>query len=698
MKIFRRRKNTHKKTSSILSFRLNLLFFIIFLLFAVLIAQLAYLQIVYGGKFQAEVDRTDQSVIKAPVPRGLIYDSKGRVIVSNKAENAVTYTKSSDVNPKQMYNVANDLSKMITVDTADLTPRQEADYYLTNTKNYQKIYKKLPRNQKMSGKEQLENSVVYDNMVKAVQKKGIELTPQQKNSAMIFSKMSSSYQLSTTLIKNSGLSTNEIAKVSEHLSQLPGVGLGTDWNRSYPEGEDIKDIVGNVSTEKQGLPQDQITELLAKGYSRNDRVGTSYLEKSYESILSGSKRETQVEVNSKNSVTDSKEVYKGSAGDNINLTIDSKFQQAVEKILKNTYASAQASGYTQYSDGAYVVAMNPKTGEILAMAGINRNTQTGETNSDALGVINRTFVVGSAVKSATVLGALMDGVITPSNNYLPDEPVYLPATPVKKSIYPIGTFSGMNAAQALEVSSNNYMMKLAMLEGHAKYVPNKYISMNPDIFTKMRGYFNQFGLGVKTGIDLPGEASGIEGPTLNDDGAVKVGSALDLAYGNYDAYTPIQVVQYMATIANGGYRVQPHIVKSISSNVDGKQKTIYSATPKVLNKVGSTTDEIGVVKQGMYQVTHGSGAWTTASSLKGLNPSVSGKTGTAESFFYDPKNPDNTNPPSTLTSSFVGYAPSDDPEIVINVVFPNLTNDKGHFNTIAAKQIFEEYFKENEMK
>ncbi|MGR3741626.1 peptidoglycan D,D-transpeptidase FtsI family protein [Companilactobacillus sp. DQM5] len=695
MNIFKRKTNKKRGTKSILPFRLNLLFFIVFLLFAALIAQLAYLQIVYGGKFQAEVSRTDKSIITSSVPRGIIYDSKGRAIVSNKAENAITFTKSSDIDNIQMYNTANKLSRIITVDTDKLTSRQEADYYLANTRNYQKELGKLPRNKKYNGKEQLENSVIYKNLVDFVKKEDIHLTKQQQNAAAIFNKMSSSYQLSTTFIKSSDVTSNEMAQVGEHLTELPGIGLGTDWNRNYPEGESIRELVGNVSSEKQGLPEDQISELLAKGYSRNDRVGTSYLEKSYESVLSGSKTKTQLNVNSKNKVTDSKVVYKGTSGDNLTLTIDSEFQNSVENILKQTFASAKANGVAQYADGAYAVAMNPKTGAILAMAGINSNPKTGEQQDDALGVINRTFVMGSVVKGATVLGGLMDGAITPSSNTMPDDPIYLPGTPVKKSSYPIGTFGALNATSALEYSSNTYMMHLALKEANAKYIPNKYIKMDPNIFSKLRGYFNQFGLGVKTGIDLPGEAAGIEGPTLNEEGQVKVGSALDLSFGNYDSYTIMQLGQYVSTIANNGYRMKPYVVQSISSQKGDKTTVNYNASPQVMNKIDATSEQIGVVKQGFYQVIHGAHGWTTGKPLQDVKPEIAGKTGTAQSFYYDPQNPDNPNPPETITDSFIGYAPYNDPQIAIALVFPNLTSEKGGYNTTAAKEIIQEYFKEN---
>lgn len=248
----------------------------------------------------------------------------------------------------------------------------------------------------------------------------------------------------------------------------------------------------------------------------------------------------------------------------------------------------------------------------------------------------------------------------------------------------------MNAVTALEVSSNIYMMRLALKEGNADYIANSYIHMDDDIFTKLRGYFNQFGLGVKTGIDIPGELSGYEGSTLNESGLLKVGSALDLSYGNYDAYTLIQMAQYVSTIANGGYRMKPYLVESVESsdNNGNANKSVTNTSPTVLNRVGFTSSELAVVKQGFYNVVHGSNAWGTAHTLKDISPSVSGKTGTAQSFYSD-----GDSLTSTITSSFVGYAPSSDPEIAVAIVFPNLSESAtAHYNLNMAQEMIQDYF------
>nr|WP_137611501.1 penicillin-binding protein 2 [Companilactobacillus huachuanensis] len=689
------KKRTGSQAKSTIPFRLNLLFFIVFVLFAMLVAQLAYLQIVYGGKFQAEVDRTDKTVMTGSVPRGMIYDSKGRLLVGNSTANAITYTKSGSVKSSDIYTIASRLTKYMTVSVDDLTERDKADYILAAPNKSTQVAKQMPKSDRVdSNGDALSANKIYANEVKYVQKEGIHLNDKDLQRASLFKKMSAAYSLSTVFLKDKNLSAREIAQVSEHLTELPGISIGSNWTRDYPQGKSIASIIGGVSTEQQGIPDDEINSMLASGYSRNDRVGTSYLEKNYESILSGTKSQRQVQIGSNNQIKKSTVLYKGQKGGNLNLTIDSSFQKKVQEDLNTQYSAAKAAGITQYSDGAYAVVLNPKTGAVLAMAGIHNDPKTGDTTEDALGVINRTFVMGSAVKGATVLGALMDGVITPENNTQADDPIYLPGTPVKKSVYPAGTFSSLDAVRALQFSSNIYMMNLALKEGHAKYVPNESISMDSDIFSKLRGYFNQFGLGVKTGIDISGETTGIEGSTTNSDGKLKTGSALDLAYGNYDAYTLIEMAQYISTIANGGYRLKPYIVQSIQKTKDdGTKGALTSVTkPSVLNKVGFTQDDLNVVRKGMYAAVHGSGYWTTATKLADLSPAVAAKTGTAQSFYYDPDNP-SSDPPETITTSLVSFGPYDDPNVAMAIVFPNLTSESGSYPNLLAHQIYTDYYK-----
>ncbi|WP_462400676.1 peptidoglycan D,D-transpeptidase FtsI family protein [Lacticaseibacillus pantheris] len=684
-----------KRPKSRIPFRLNLLFFFVFVLFALLVGQLAYLQIINGSSFSEVVNSSSSTTVEGTVPRGMIYDSEGRVMVSNKANKAITYTKNVSVTSAQMEKVATVLATYINADTSSLTKRQELDYYLANKHNLKRVNKQLTKAQLKLGATKL-----YKLELKAAKKIMPSLSSKQKTAAAIYYKMNSASEFSTVYLKETGVTSTEVAQVGEHLSSMPGVNLGTDWTNSYPNGKSMLSIIGSVSTSKQGLPEDSLSAYLTEGYSRNDRVGTSYLQKQYEDVLKGSKSQTKVTVNSNNSVTSAVQQYAGSAGENLNLTLDSKFQGQVADIVKKYYQSAVSSGAASLSDGAYAVVMNPSTGAVLAMTGYKHNFKKNTITENALGTINQTFVMGSVVKPAMVLGALEDGVITTSNSSLPDVPIYLKGTPVKKSWYNIGAYSSLTADHALEISSNIYMMRLAMREGNAKYEANSYLTMDNDIFSKMRRHFGEFGLGIKTGIDLPGEVTGLEGATHNSYGALAVGSALDLSYGNYDAYTTMQLADYVSTVANDGYRMRPYLVQSITdSSKSSKSKSVLSTTqPEVLGKIGATQADVNLVKQGMWMTVHGSDSNRTVSALNDLNPGVAAKSGTAQTFAHSDPTDSSSPLVETTTISLVAFAPAKNPQIAVALVIPNLTSTSGAWNTSMAHDIIESYYKLHNVK
>lgn len=597
----------------------------------------------------------------------MIYDATGKVMVGNQATQAITYTKGQNVDSDDLYKIANRLGNYLTVPTSRLTTRNQQDYYLAN-KQHLKTVIKLAKS--------TDSSSQYDDAIDYLNRHPhyFKLTKSEKNKAMIYGSMSGAYSLSTTYIKSKNVSAKELAEVSEHLSEMPGVKIGTAWSRNYPSGKDVKSLAGTVST--TGLPSDEVNSLLSQGYSRNDNVGQSYLEKQYQATLAGSKSQTQV-TTSGNNVTKTKVTYPGKKGDNLVLTVNAKFQNDVQKILKGNFPAGGNS------TGVYAVVMNPYTGAIYAMGGIDRNPATGKMTDDQIGAINHPITMGSVVKPATIMGGLMEKVITPENNTLTDTPIKVAGTSVKSSWFNKSGSASMalSAPEALEVSSNSYMMQIAMKEGGMNYHSGAQLTLKPSIFTKMRYYYNMFGLGQKTGIDLPGEVSGYKGPSKKKN----IGSALDLSYGNYDGYTTIQLAQYMSTIANGGYRMKPYIVKEIrGTKSNGELGNItYTAQPQVQQVIPAPKSYFELVRRGLYLVTHGTNSYTTAKSLSSVKPSISAKTGTAETFYKKQ---------STETLSFAGYAPSDKPQVVVALAIANASG--GENNLTMAKQIFQAYWKD----
>ena len=672
MKLFKKITANRDPNKSHIPFRLNFLFFIVFLLFAALIGQLAYLQVDYGQKFRTEVNSANNTTATANVQRGSVYDSAGRVLVGNKSHQAIQYTKGLNVASTKMYSVATKLSEYLAIPTNTLTDRNLADYYLASASNLKAVSKKV--------KTSSDEDVVYAREVAYAEKNLINnFTPQQKKAAAIYYKMNSAYSLSTVNIKSTGVTSTELAQIGEHQSEMPGVKVGTSWTRSYPNGTDLSSVLGTVTTEKQGLPSDDVKTLLAEGYSRDDSVGQSQLEKQYENVLRGTK--SQTEVKTQDGVIQKEiEKYGGSKGDNIQLTVNAKFQKQVQSIMKSVVSSN--TGSNPYMSGGYAVVMNPSTGAVYALAGIDRDTSTGKMTENALGTINQSIVMGSVVKGATVMGALQDGVITPTNSTLTDTPIKLAGTAAKTSWFNKGggTSLSLNASTAMEVSSNSYMMQLAMKEGNYSYASGKALTMSTSVFSKLRGYFNEFGLGVKTGIDLPGEATGYQG----DSSRTSIGKALDLSYGNYDSYTTIQVAQYISTMANGGRRIAPHVVGAITgTNANGTQgKVKANVSPRVLNTIDVPSSYFDVVHQGYWDVVHGNSAYKTGSALSSLSPAVAAKSGTAETFHGSA---------STETLSLATYAPFKNPKVAMAIVFPGMSG--GAANTTAATQIYKAFWK-----
>ncbi|MBA1307636.1 penicillin-binding protein 2, partial [Pseudomonas stutzeri] len=162
------------------------------------------------------------------------------------------------------------------------------------------------------------------------------------------------------------VTNTELAEVGERLSDFPGVKLGTSWSRQYPEGDEFKALVGTVTNEATGLPESKLHTLLAQGYSQNEPVGNSSLEMGYESILKGSASQTLVTTGSNGQVKSSQIKYNGQAGDNVKLTINARFQSEVQKILEDNVPGGDV-------EGAYATVINPFTGGIYAMAGVDRN-------------------------------------------------------------------------------------------------------------------------------------------------------------------------------------------------------------------------------------------------------------------------------------------------------------------------------------
>lgn len=681
-----KRKLKKKKKKSHIPFRLNLLFLIVFFSFIALISRLAYIQLVKGDEFVALVQRTETTTAKKSVPRGSIYDSQGRILVGNKPKLAINYTRPADVKASTMLETAKKLTTLISVDASELKERDLKDYWVAT--NPDKVDSLLTAEEKKRiAKENLSTSQTYEMQLEHIPADELNYSDAEKQVIAIFTKMNSAYALSTVTLKNEGVTEQEVAKISERLGELRGVDVDSDWDREYPMGDMLKTILGTVSSEKTGLPSDKVKSLLAQGYSLNDRVGTSYLEEQYETVLSGTKTVVKSQTNTKGEVVNTTETYPGKGGSNLVLTIDTEFQKKIEEIAKKSVEEMTDPA----ADRVYIVVMNPKNGDILGITGkkkkFDENFHSTGVEDDALGAINNSFGMGSVVKPATVLSGYMDGAITLDDNTIVDEPIEFEASKPKSSWFNRNGKMELTDLDALERSSNVYMIKLAMkMGGQTTYEKGGRLNINLSLFDKLREYYAQFGLGVRTGIDLPNEGKGYNGGTAN------AFSALDFAFGQFDLYTPLQLAQYMSTIANGGTRIAPRLVKEIhETSPSGGIGNLEDVVPtKIMNSIPVSKEILDHIKEGLYRVTHGENG-TSATTFRTYSPQVAGKTGTTEAFYSGP-NPAYTNE-AVENSTFISYAPYDNPEIVVAVVAPYFKDGyPSDYAAKVAKQVYDAYF------
>lgn len=678
-----------KKKRNHLPFRLNTLFFIVFVLFSVLIIRLGVIQLVYGEEYSREVAKTEETTVEASVPRGLIKDRNQNIIVDNKSLRAITFTRKSSMTTEELLEIATDLSQYIKVSTKKITERDLKDYWLVTRKDEaENLTTAAEKKAVLEG--DMENSDFYKLQIKRITEDQLKtITKKEKQILAIKIAMTSGYANTPVIVKKNA-TQEEYAKVSENLENLEGVDVGTDWERKYMYGDTFRTILGNITNANEGLPSENLDYYLARDYKRNDRVGKSYIESEYEAILRGQKEQVRNITDKSNTVIGQEVIRTGERGKDLVLTIDMELQQEVEKIIEEELRNTRASSYL--TDRAFVVMMDPNTGEVLSMAGKQLVTKDGKTEVQdyALGTFTSAYVAGSVVKGATLAAGYGTGKLSPGEVIL-DSPIKIQNTPLKKSWK---TFGMVNDINALKVSSNVYMFKTAMKIANANYVYDQPLPIDNTAFTTMRNYYAQFGLGVPTGINLPNEFSGIKGTELLP------GKLLDLSIGQYDTYTTLQLAQYVSAIANGGYRLQPQIVKEIRSSTgdspNESDQVLHSVEANVLNKVDITESNLKRIQEGFRQVMQVPGG-TGYAKFAGVDYNPAGKTGTAETFYDGPRMKEFSSPVPIYNLSYIGYAPFDKPEVAFSVIVPWVSGNSTP-NSNISKRILDTYFDLKEKK
>ena len=506
--------------------RIYLIFSVIVVLFSIIILRLAQMQILNKSFYDEKLNSSTTYTVTTSNPRGEIYDAAGNLLVSNTVKQVVAFTRSNTITAEEMKELAAKLSTLVTFTETNVTTRQKKDYYLADSDTYAAVVKSLPDDEKYdSYGNNLTESEIYANAINAVTDDEINYSEDELKLVYIFSQMNAASTFSTVNLTTGDLTEEQIAYITANQSKLSGISIATDWDRETPTSS-LASIIGTVSSKHSGLPAEEADDYLAKGYSLNDRVGTSYLEKEYEEYLQGTHTVREITTDKNGNVVSDEVTSEGKAGQNLKLTVNSDFQAGVESILNQYYSADIADGYATYSEGAYAVALNPQTGAILAMAGLSHETGSSTTTLDALGTINDIFVPGSVVKAATLTAGWESDAIS-GNQVIADQSINIAGSSAITSWFTGSGSTNITAVQALEYSSNTYMVQVALKMMGQEYYSGMSLATTgmKEAMEELRAAYAEYGMGTSTGIDLPENTTGY----ISDD--YSAGNVLTEAFG-----------------------------------------------------------------------------------------------------------------------------------------------------------------------
>lgn len=638
----------------IINKRIFIFFIVIGVFSLVLFSKLFSVMIIDNKIYSEKLDSLmGKRITLNRAPRGRIYDRNYNVIVDNKAINVIVYKREKGTTVEEMIKLAYEVSKHLELDITKFNLRAKKEFYLAKYSDICK--KKITEKEKdLLKQRKLSNKDIEELKIERITLDELNIFKEEDlRAGYLYYLMSKGYSYEEKIIK-SDVSDKEFAYISENSEKLEGFSTKVDWERVYPYGDSLRTILGSVSSSSQGLPSEEKDYYLKLGYSLNDRVGLNYLEKQYEEYLRGEKSEYQA-VNSH----ELKLIKEGKMGNDIVLSIDMNLQLEVEKLIDEQLYKTKNEANTEYYDHSSVIISDPNTGEILVMA--SRKLVGDKIIDNVNSVLISPITPGSVVKGASMLVGYETGAIHFGEKML-DECVKISGAPAKcSSVLDLGVIDDI---MAMAKSSNVYQFKTAIRVNGQEYYREMKLNFNQKAFDTYRNMYHAFGLGVKTGIDLPIESKGYSSVDKS------AGNLLDFVMGQYETYTPVQLLQYVSTIAMNGNRIKPHLLKEVR---DSSGKVLYKAPTEVLNIVDVKSENLKRVQEGFYAVMHmpgGYGNWYTDDKMD-----AAGKTGTSQSFI-DTDN-DGVIDTETITTSFIGYAPFNSPKVSFMITSPNCSHING---------------------
>lgn len=621
---------------------------LLFILNGVVLARLFFLNQMNHESYRELMRKKTEVYIEGDsAPRGRILDRNGVVLVDNQLVQRIVYHKIDNPSFQEEIDLASQLLSYFSVEEAsDLEAR---NYYALKNKEAVNGYI-TKEEQDMVQERKLDSSILETWKRERIPEDIIAgLSHEEKMVAHLYALMNEGYSYQNkVLVKDADYAL--VASIRE--ANLSSVFVDSFWKREYPYGDQLRSIFGSLS---EGLPKEKKDEYLSLGYSVNDVVGVSYLESEYEEYLKGKK--AKYLVNGDRSLTLVEEAVRGN---DLYLSIDIQLQLKLDESLKDTLLRVKRMANTEYLKESYALIGDPNTGGILAMSG-RKIVGKGDDivfQEVTSNVILSSFTSGSIVKGASHTVGYLNGVIE-QDKKIKDSCVKLYLVPEKCSYKELGYLDDITA---LKWSSNYYQFLTAIKLAGKRYTYNMKLDAGEEVFQKYRDVFSMYGLGSKTGIDLPNEQVGVIGKNMSDD------LLLNLAIGQYDTYTPVELLQYIQTIYGSGSRKKLNLMKEVRSPND---EVLVSYEPQELSKIAMDDGYYERIREGLRQVLYNG----TGSGYVRRDLGAYGKTGTSESF-YD-SNLDGKVDTKTISSTFAMIGPSANSSYSMVLVTPNLSHYDG---------------------
>jgi len=634
---------------------LTVLSVILVLVLILYTARIYSIQIINSDKYSSNAKGSSASrtaVLKAP--RGEILDSFGRQIAANRDGYNIVFNKAYVKD-----NLNDIILSLITlldesgVEHKDRLPLEyAAPYNFKEGESTDKIIKTLD----LASYATAANCLTR--LIERYELENYSIDQQRKIAGVRYSMEIEDFSISYPYTFAEDIPNELMRKISESNFLLDGVSVDVVPFRYYPDTSLAVNLIGTVGPiyEEDWQEGEKYKD---RGYAFDDKVGKNGIEYYAEKYLRGTDGEITYYLDENGNIIDTEITKKVVPGKTIMLTLDAKMQRTVQDALANTVRELQSKGGTARAGAAVVIDIN--TGGVITSANYpTYDIATMSENYDALladpsnPLTDRAFQgvypIGSTIKPIVAAAALENGFYN-TGETIYCERTYKYFSDFQPSCMHFHKHMGLTAA--LSKSCNYFFFELGKRVGAMT----------------LTDYFKQFGLGVKTGVEVNDSAGILIEPTSNGFG----GDTLQISIGQMNAFTPLQLVNYVATFANGGTHYKVTLIDKI---VSYDMTTVYDeCAPQIANTISLKEDTISAIKTGMLSVTVDG---TGQAALGDYPIKIGGKTGTAQ---VEGK---------ADHSTFILFAPYDNPEIAISVVLEH--GASGYASGTLVRQILDAYF------